>query len=326
MSIISKYLNFISNLLCHKPRQKHSYWRGGTMIDRKRIKHTMIHTGRPLILLTILLLSPLLLFSSCDYFFGSETTYPLEYVGNGSTGGTAPFRQMYPALRAVTVAGRYTLVKTGHEFINWNTQSDGSGDSYAPGDIFVMPPARAFLYAQWQPVTVEPQTVTISFDAQGGTPEPATKTVTVGQPYGTLPAPTKADHNFLGWWTGPDATGTLVTATTTVLLTTDHTLHAKWQAVTVEPQTVTVSFDAQGGTPEPATKTVTVGQPYGTLPAPTKADHDFLGWWTVQDATGTLVTATTTVELTTDHVLYARWEMYVEVEIIAGDAAPTEDL
>ena len=65
----------------------------------------------------------------------------------------------------------------------------------------------------------------------------------------------------------------IVTTSTTVTKTTNHTLYAKW-----EPSTYTVNFDAQGGTVSPVSKTVTYNSTYGTLPTPTKNGYTFQGW------------------------------------------------
>ena len=35
-------------------------------------------------------------------------------------------------------------------FVGWNTSSDGSGDAYAPGDMFTLTEGRDVLYAQWE--------------------------------------------------------------------------------------------------------------------------------------------------------------------------------
>jgi len=74
--------------------------------------------------------------------------------------------------------------------------------------------------------------------------------------------------------------------------------------------TVTVTYNANGGSALPTSATVTVGVPYGTLPTPTRTGHTFDGWFTAQTG-GTLVTASTTVTQTTDHTLWARWTIDV---------------
>lgn len=86
------------------------------------------------------------------------------------------------------------------------------------------------------------------------------------------------------------------------------------QTVKVAATTYTVTFDALEGSVEPKSKAVNSGETYGTLPAPTKAGFQFLGWYTAKEG-GTKVLPETKVEITADHTLYARWK-----QIIPGDA------
>ncbi len=153
-------------------------------------------------------------------------------------------------------------------------------------------------------VTIVDDEYTVTFDAQGGTaPSPASKSVTYGSTYGTLATTARAGYSFAGWWTVAGGGGTEVTAATTVTITTAQTLYAKW---TVNSYTVT--FDAQGGTaPSPASKSVTYGSTYGTLATTTRAGYTFGGWWTAASGGGTEVTGATTVTITANQTLYAKW-------------------
>ena len=91
-------------------------------------------------------------------------------------------------------------------------------------------------------------------------------------------------------------------------------LYAKWTA-----NTYTVTFDANGGIVSPATTNVTYGSTYGNLPTPTLADHSFAGWFTAPSG-GDQVTPSTSVSITGNQILYARWaqESY-EVQYKAFD-------
>ena len=71
---------------------------------------------------------------------------------------------------------------------------------------------------------------------------------------------------------------------------------------------VNVTFDANGGTVSPSSKTYSVGMIealYGTLPTPQRSGYQFTGWYTDRTG-GTLVSSTTTVRRE-DHTLYAHW-------------------
>ncbi|MFA5203471.1 MAG: InlB B-repeat-containing protein [Lentisphaeria bacterium] len=154
------------------------------------------------------------------------------------------------------------------------------------------------------PVRIDQEETVVTFDAQGGTtPSPASKIVTSGSVYGTLATTTRMGYTFAGWWTGVNGTGIQVTASTTVTITANQTLYAKWTA-----NSYTVTFDAQSGTtPSPTSKIVTSGSAYGTLATTTRTGYTFAGWWTGMDGTGIQVTASTAVTITANQALYAKW-------------------
>lgn len=80
-------------------------------------------------------------------------TYAVTYNGNGNTGGSAPTdaNSPYDAKEEVSVLSNSgSLIKTGSEFIGWNTAANGSGTSYQYLDRFNMPAANVTLYAQWK--------------------------------------------------------------------------------------------------------------------------------------------------------------------------------
>lgn len=77
--------------------------------------------------------------------------------------------------------------------------------------------------------------------------------------------------------------------------------------------TYIVNFYADGGTVSPASKTVTTGNVYGSLPTPTRDNYSFLGWYTSPNG-GTMITANTNVALTGSQTLYAHWELGAESE------------
>ena len=77
-------------------------------------------------------------------------SWTVTYDGNGSTGGSAPVDPSSPYTDGdtVTVLSQGSLVKTGDSFAGWNTQADGRGDGYLPGQDFIIY-ADTTLYAQW---------------------------------------------------------------------------------------------------------------------------------------------------------------------------------
>ena len=140
----------------------------------------------------------------------------------------------------------------------------------------------------------------VTFNANGGSTSTASKIVTYGSTYGTLPTPTRTGYTFDGWYTSSSG-GTKITSSTNVTITANQTLYAQWTA-----NNYTVTFNANGGSTSTASKSVIYGSTYGTLPTPTRTGYTFNGWYTASNS-GTKVTSTTNVSITANQTLYAHW-------------------
>ncbi|MBR3382953.1 MAG: InlB B-repeat-containing protein [Clostridia bacterium] len=151
---------------------------------------------------------------------------------------------------------------------------------------------------------------TVTFDPNGGSVSTTSKDVEFGAKYGTLPTPTRATFDFMGWYTDPDG-GTLVTADTVSTVIYDQTLYAHW-----ELKQYTVTFDANGGSVSPTTMAAVIGTAPSSLPTPTRTGHTFAGWYTAASG-GTQVTVSNwntviggmdaTTLVTNGLTLYAHW-------------------
>jgi len=210
-------------------------------------------------------------------------------------GGSAP----NPASMTVVHGSAYgtlaTTSRTGYTFGGWYTAA--SGGTQVTDSTIVTTASDHTLYAHWTGLTY-----TVTFDAQGGSaPNPGSMTVTYGSAYGTLATTSRSGYTFGGWYTAASG-GAQVTASTIVTTAVDHTLYAHWTARTC---TVTVTFDARGGT-TPSPITVTSGSAYGTLPTTSRTGYTFEGWFTAASG-GTQVTPSTIVTATSNHTLYAHW-------------------
>jgi len=143
---------------------------------------------------------------------------------------------------------------------------------------------------------------TVTFNTHGGS-DVQSQAVEEGQ-RATMPAPpTRADHNFVGWFTA-EAGGTAFNFNTPI--TGPTTIHARWEPVQQTPDTHTVTFNLGGGTWDAELKVQvqdndTVDQP---MVVPTKPGYAFAGWYTA----ATDGTAFDFDEpITQNTTIYARW-------------------
>jgi uncharacterized repeat protein (TIGR02543 family) len=192
-----------------------------------------------------------------------------------------------------------TPTLTGNVFAGWHLAESLEGEPVT-ADTTVTTPGAHTLFARWTP-----EAYIVSFDAAGGSPCQSI-TVRYGRAYGesalggVLCTPTRAGHTFARW---VDASGTTVTADTTVAEARNHTLQARWTA-----QSYGVTFEAGEGTAAtPPGKTVTFGQAYGALAFSSRVGYSLAGWRTGPDGAGVEVTAETVVTRAEAHTLYAAW-------------------
>ena len=214
---------------------------------------------------------------------GGTCATPSTTVKDGSKIGTLP-----------------EATRTGYTFAGWKTGAS------TPVDADTVVSADMDCWADWTP-----NTYTVTFDAQGGTASAASMTVTYDSAYGTMPTATRGADTFLGWFTAATG-GTEVKPATIVAITANQTLYAHWAAV------CTVTFDAQGGSPAPASVMVSAGDPVGTLPAVSRSGYTFKGWFTSASG-GTQISASTTVAASITY--YAQWtEVVVPTYTVTFDA------
>jgi uncharacterized repeat protein (TIGR02543 family) len=223
----------------------------------------------------------------------TANTYTLTF---NATGGTVS-----PTSRTVTynaaVGALPTPTRTGYTFARWNTAQDGSGTDYTAATVYTQT-GNTTLYAQWN------ETYTLTFNANGGTVNPTSKTVNYNAAVGELPVPTLTGYTFAGWNTAQDGSGTTYTAATVYTQTGNLTLYAQW----IDNALVrTLIFNANGGTVSPESKTVACNAAVGELPVPTRSGYTFAGWNTAQDGNGSSYTAATVYTQTGNLTLYAQW-------------------
>ena len=70
----------------------------------------------------------------------------LSYDANG---GTGTMESITGDVGSKSVIEQNGFARSGHTFTGWNTQADGKGTAYKPGDIFTLTDKDTVLYAQW---------------------------------------------------------------------------------------------------------------------------------------------------------------------------------
>lgn len=128
-----------------------------------------------------------------------------------------------------------TGTRDGYVFNGWNTEANGSGESYDDlGTIKGLKDKEEItLYAQWIG-----EEMTVTFDASGGVVNPESKIVHRFDSYGELPVPYKENAGFVNWSCKSD--GTMVSYSDEVSCTE---LVAVWV-----DNAYTFILDANGGT------------------------------------------------------------------------------
>lgn len=239
----------------------------------------------------------------------NETDYTLSYNANGGSGA--------PSSQTGTGVGSYTFpisnakpTRSGYTFLGWSLSSTATAASYQPGGSITLT-ASDILYAVWKA-----NTYTVSYNANGGSGAPSNQTKTYGVTL-TLSntKPTRTGYTFSAWNTAQNGSGTSYAPGGSYTANAAVTLYAQWTV-----NTYVVTFDAQGGSVTPASKSVTYGQPYGSLPVPVRAGYRFDGWFTVATG-GTQVTAETVVTVTAAQTLYAYWTVQSIVHVKGADGA-----
>ncbi len=115
-----------------------------------------------------------------------------------------------------------TFTRENYTFNGWNTAADGTGKTYADGEI-VNFSADTTLYAQWT------QNPVITFDANGGKGTMGTQTVKPNEATAlTANSFTRADYDFTGWNTAADGTGKDYADKANITTNENVTLYAQW--------------------------------------------------------------------------------------------------
>jgi len=166
-------------------------------------------------------------------------TYTVQYDKNSglATGTTASSSHTYDTAKALTANG---FSRTGYHFGGWATSPAGAAvytDGQSVTNLTTVNNDVLTLYVVWAP-----NQYTVTFDAQGGTVDPASKQVSYDATYGTLPDPVREGYSFNGWFT-ESAGGTQVTGGTGVSILAPQTLYAQWTMIPADTEEVETLID-----------------------------------------------------------------------------------
>lgn len=234
-------------------------------------------------------------------FFYDRNEYTISYNANGGSGAPSSQKKYYGISTTLSTT---QPTRSGYTFKGWGTASTSTTPSYQPGGTYTGNASRT-LYAVWE--SNAPKTYTVSYNANGGYNAPGKQTKTHGVSL-TLSSsiPTRSGYTFLGWGTSSSSIGVSYASGGRYTTNADITLYAVWQK---NPETYTVTYDANGGSGAPSTQIKTEGVAL-TLSStiPIRSGYTFLGWNMSQSAILPIYYAGGVYTFDASVTLYAVWE------------------
>ena len=230
----------------------------------------------------------------------------VSFNGNLSTSGTPPSDITVMSVSATVPGNTGAMVRTGYEFVGWNTNAQGTGVTYLPGST-ITPVVDTPLFAKWASLTSYTITYNANQATSGVVAPPVTGATSMFDLDNNSGVLTRTGFTFGGWNTLANGSGTNYAAGSRYTPTADVTLYAKWTALTA----YTISFSINGATGTGPTSintyaTATVTLPsQGSMVAP--AGTTFAGWNTSASGAGNAYAAAETLSPQSSMTLYAQW-------------------
>lgn len=238
-------------------------------------------------------------------------TYMISLNANGGTGSMEKIQAVYDT--DITLP-ESSFIRPGYSFRGWATSSYSSSPNYQPGgtvrNLKNQQNSEQILYAVWGG---DPVSVTVDLNYKGS--DTIQRTGVVGENYNyireengdkkfsTISEPKRTGYNFKGWYDAPVGGNVISTSYkfTVEDAGTGITLYAHWA------ESVTITFDANGGSCYTKEKSIDRGTSYGTLPSCSLSGKKFEGWYTAPEGGEKVENNTVFDESTT---LYARFRSY----------------
>ena len=249
-------------------------------------------------------------------------TYTIKYRANYS-GGTNPDDQTKTWGTPLTL--RSAMTRTGYTFGGWNTNNSGTGTNYAAGASYKSDSAVT-LYAKWTA-----NTYTVKYNANGGTGSMSNSSHSYDAAKNlTANAFTRTGYRFIGWSKSADGDVEYDDQASVTNLTSTKggtvNLYAQWTA-----RTYRVILHGQGGKIENSQSVQynayfdgpVGGLNYGlSLPVPTRAGYNFIGWNDKDDGNGNYYIGSEIMNVVGGMVLYAIWEPAASLVTIQINGQP----
>ena len=240
----------------------------------------------------------------------SIATYRVIYHNTNATSGEHPVdNNTYSPTATFEVKGLGTLARTGYYLSGWNTAADGNGTSYQVGQQVSSLSADVKLYPKWVVNTVAYDNQSATTNHSGGD-----LSYTAGSSIAQLPTtnPTRNNHAFMGWFTGPAGSGVQVTngSYTPSFPYGPVVLYAKWLPLQ------SVFYDDQSATTPPCcigqySTAYAEGMAINLIPPtdPIRTGYVFGGWFTGPAGSGVEVTDASYIPPSPygTVTLYAKW-------------------
>lgn len=236
----------------------------------------------------------------------------VDFNANGADGGTPPLSTTQMQNDQFQLPDNTDLYKEHYHFIGWNTDSDGEGDFFEPGDTYTMGSTAVTFYAVWE----HDATYTITYHGNLNETGSAPEDMNI---YYEGDEATVLDHNSLSregysfdsWNTEEDGSGLWYDPEGQITIGTENiNLYAQW----ILDERYSVIYERNGATegdnPDDDIRYLE-GDEVTVLDQGSLAwhGHQFIGWNTEEDGSGDWYYPEDTFNHDdSDLILHAQWE------------------
>ena len=241
----------------------------------------------------------------CDYILyavWSPRKNKISFNANGGAGLLPKPIVTYTAIDETIPSA--SLTRSGYWFLGWSTDKNAAKATYKSGSVITVT-KDTVLYAVWKSDSTAK--CRLSYDRNGGGGNAPTAVEVNSGTKVTIPkaSVSRTGHYFLGWATTRSATSPQYKSGDVLTVTKTTVLYAVWKK-----QTVTLSFDRNGGSGNaPAKITTTYGSTVTVAKCSVSRDgYYFLGWSKTQGATTATYKSGSTLTLNGSVRLYAVWK------------------